>query len=196
MSKRTFHGESSSKAHKRQAAAPIDEENPLPSASVSLAQQASSLSIPTIPLHLIAGLILPFIADRVTWNSVYSASIDLRLEAKKMTPPWPNKAFNVGSDVHVRHVAFSPSGSQLAFCINNMRIYAIHVWDRWGNETLLGGHTGYIHCMEYSLDWEYLASGSQDGSIRIWPAESFHTTASQTYSERPTRTPQQADKFF
>jgi WD40 repeat protein len=50
--------------------------------------------------------------------------------------------------------------------------------------------------MEYSLDGEYLASGSSDGSIHIWRQESFHTTPSNPDSERPTRTPKQADKIL
>jgi WD40 repeat protein len=48
-------------------------------------------------------------------------------------------------------------------------------------------------CLEYSLDGEYLASGSSDGSIRIWNRESCNTTSSQANRERPTRTLKQAD---
>jgi WD40 repeat protein len=58
------------------------------------------------------------------------------------------------------------------------------------------GHTGHTHCMEHSLDGQHLASGSADGSIRIWSRESFHATPSNPDSERPTRTPQQADKIL
>jgi hypothetical protein len=95
MSKRSIRGESSSTAHKRRGTVPRDED-PLPSASASasLARQVSSSSIPKIPLDLIADLILPFVADRATWNNVCCASKDLCLAGKKMTPPWPVKAFN------------------------------------------------------------------------------------------------------
>jgi WD40 repeat protein len=96
----------------------------------------------------------------------------------------------------VRNLVFSPSGSQLAFCINNRNTpdqYVVHVWDRWGKETLLEGNTEYMYCIEYSLDGEYLASGSRTGSIRIWHSESFRTKSSRTQIERPTRTPKQAD---
>jgi WD40 repeat protein len=168
MSKRSIRGESSNAARKRQAVAPQDE-GPLPSESSSLAQQASSISIPKIPLHLIADLILLFVADRATWNSVCSASNELRRAGKKMTPPWPNKAFNMGHSV--RDVAFSHCGSQLASMSNADRD-VIHVRDRWGKEALLGGHTEYTCCMEYSLDGQHLASGSLDGSIQIWRTES------------------------
>jgi WD40 repeat protein len=117
------------------------------------------------------------------------------LAAKKMTPPWPSKAFNLRR-APARRVAFSPSGSQLAFCINNCNPdqHVVHVWDPWGDKILLGGHTGKTHCLEHSLDGEHLASGtSADGLIRIWRTESFHATSSQTHMERPTRTPKQAD---
>jgi WD40 repeat protein len=198
MSKRSIRGESSSAAHKRQLVTPEDED-PLPSASSSstLAQQAASLSVPKMPTHLTADLILPFVADRATWNSMHSASKELHAAGKKMTPPWPNKAFNL-ENASVLYVAFSASGSQLAFCVYNRNTGqdVVHVWDRWGKKTLLEGHTGSVCCVEYSLDGEHLASGIGDGSIRIWSRESFHTTASQTHRERPTRTPQQADKIL
>jgi WD40 repeat protein len=129
---------------------------------------------------------------------VYFASNELRRAAKTMTPPWPNKAFNFGRHAAVRHVRFSPSGSQLAFYINSHNAVEdiVRVWDRWGKETLLGGHNSSIRCLEYSLDGKYLASGSGDESIRIWHVESFHNTASKPHMERPTRTPKQADKII
>jgi WD40 repeat protein len=126
---------------------------------------------------------------------VCSTSKEPWLAAKKMTPPWPSKSFNLGHAC-VRCVAFSPSGSQLAFCINTCDTdqCIVNIWDRWGKETLLEGQDEDMHCLECSLDGECLASGSDDGSIRIWHAESLHATASQTHRETPTRTPKQADK--
>jgi WD40 repeat protein len=195
MSDRSFRGESSSAAHKPHATASQDEEGPLPSeyssaaaaASSSLIHQASSNL--KMPLDLIACLILPFIADRATWNSVCCASKELWLGGKKMTPPWPDKAFHL--EHKVRHITFSPSGSQMAFALValNAGQRVVHVWDVRGKQTLLTGHTGYIHCLEYSLDGECLASGGEDGSIRLWHAESFLANASR---ERSTPTPQQA----
>jgi WD40 repeat protein len=185
--------------HRRHGAAPQDEEGPLPSSESSSLGQASSPSIPKIPLDLMADLILPFVADRVAWNSVCCASKELYLVGKKMTPPWPNKAFNDLGDT-VRKVVFSPSGLHLAFAIYRVHDGAyeklINVWDRWGKQTHLAGHTRYINCLEYSLDGEHLASGSRDGSIRIWHSESFHATSSKTSMETSTRTPQFADTIF
>jgi hypothetical protein len=198
MSKRSMSGESSPTAHKRHATAPQDEEGPLPSAAAathsSLTHQASSDL--KIPLDLIADLVLPFVADRATWNSVCCASKELWLAGKKMTPPWPNKAFHF--EHKVRHVTFSPSGSHLVFAhaAGNAGQPVVSVWDRWGKQTLLVGHTGHIHCLEHSLDGEHLASGSEDGSIRIWHSGSFHAICSKTSTERSTPTPQQADTFL
>ena len=196
MRKPSICGESSSTASKRHAKTSQDE-SPLPSTTSSLAHHASSTSIPKIPLDLIAHLILPFVADRATWNSVYCASKDLCLAAKKMTPPWPNKAFNNFENGAVSHiafppfgfffrVAFSPLGSHLAFCRNSDQ-HVVRVWDRWGKETILVGHTGETCCLEYSSDGEYLASGSEIGSIQLWRTESFHAASSQILGERSTR---------
>jgi WD40 repeat protein len=217
MSKRSNPGEVSSRAHKRRATAPQNEESLLPFSSLPrsiwnialglltlprrfLLPKPPSPSIPKIPLHLIADLILPFVADRTTWDSVYCASKELYLAGKKMTPPWPDNSFNLNLDPghQVTYVTFSPSGSQVAFVINGDQRTAGHqyvgrVWDRWGKETLLAGHTRFIHCLEYSSDGEYLASGSQDGSIRVRHTDSFQTMTSR---ERPTSTPEQADTIL
>ena len=145
MSKRSIRGESpslsSSTAHKRHATAP-EEEGPLASASSFLAQVSPS-SDGKMPLDLIADSILPFVADRATWISVYCASRELRLAGKKMAPPWPNKAFKLGQ--RVRYLAFSP---QLAFVIDTGRRFVIRVWDRCGNEETLYLRRGDVSCLE------------------------------------------------
>jgi WD40 repeat protein len=196
MSKRSILRESSYTSHKRHATAPQDEVS-LPSSappSPSL-DRASSLSIPLIPLPLIADLILPFVADRAVWTNVCCTSKELCLAVKKMTPPWPNTTLKWDGRNVARQVTFSPSGSQLAFIINrfNSGQYDIRILDRWGKEVLLTGHNRIMHCLEYSSDGEYLASGSQDGLIRLWRTASFHADFSKTSTERSTRTPAQAE---
>jgi WD40 repeat protein len=144
-------------------------------------------------LYCLTGLLhLPFVADRVTWNSLCCASKELWLAGKKMTPSWPNKAFNVG---HVRHVTFSPSGSHVAFAHLDLNTgqQVAHVWDRWGKQTLLAGHTGCIStAWNVPLDGEHLVSGDEVGSIRIWHSGSFHA-ASSTSRERSTLMSQHAN---
>jgi WD40 repeat protein len=199
MSQRSIRDETLSTAHKRHATAPQDEEgSTLPSSASSSSSlgQASSSSIPKIPLGLIADLILPFVADRATWDSVYCASKELCLAGKKMTPPWPNTRIKWNGRHAIHPVAFSPSGLQLAFVINRINRNVVHVWDRWGKETLLKGHNSATNCLEYSSDGEYLASGSQDGWIRLWHTESFHAAFSKVSREKPARTPEQGGKIL
>jgi WD40 repeat protein len=88
----------------------------------------------------------------------------------------------------VKAVAFSPSGSHLAFSGDPQ---FVHIFDRWCKETILEGGTGHISCLEYSTDGMYLAS-SQDTSIRIWNTKLFQTTSSQTFRKRTTWTLPQA----
>jgi WD40 repeat protein len=146
---------SSSAARKRQAtSAPLDED-------------ASSVAS-MIPINLIAALILPFVPHRSTWNSVCGANKELRKAGKRMRPPWPNTIrLNVGRrGGTVGAVAFSPCKSFLAYSSEDYNL--VHVWDRHGEQTRLEGHTGGVTCLQYSLDGRYLASGSDDNSIRLW----------------------------
>lgn len=70
-------------------------------------------------------------------------------------------------------------------------------WDPWGKQTLLagpdrGGEWVAISCLEYSSDGEYLASGCNDGSIRLWHTKLFHIFS----RERPIRATSQADTIL
>jgi WD40 repeat protein len=188
MSKRSIStSESSSKAHKRHPIATSDEEDrPSPA---SMLGHSSSVPMIQTPLHLIARLILPFIKDRATWNSVCLSSKELYLAGKDMTPPWPKTTLHFEGNAVDGAVAFSPSGSHLAFGTDRA---IVHVLDRWGKETLLHGNTGNMSCLGYSSDGAYLASGTivgQGGSIRLWRTESFHATSTSTSSETTTTIP-------
>jgi WD40 repeat protein len=176
-------GESSSAARKRQAtsatSAPLDED-PLRPASSSEEHDASS--VPSmIPVNLIAALILPFVQDRPTWNSVCCANKELRKAGKRMRPPWPNTTLNIGDGAFVWAVAFSPCKSFLACSIRRQNV--VHVLDRHGEQTRLEGHTDDILCLQYSLDGKYLASGSRDNSIRLWRTITSESAAHSSSSE-------------
>jgi WD40 repeat protein len=164
---------SSSAARRRQAkSAPLDED--------------ASFVPSMIPINLIAALILPFVPDRSTWNSVCCANKELREAGKRMRPPWPNTTLNVGG-TNVMALAFSPCKSFLACSTRAQNV--VHVWDRHGQQTRLEGHTGSIGCLQYSLDGRYLASGSRDTSIRLWrmPSESSaHSGSSDESHNRGT----------
>jgi WD40 repeat protein len=143
-------GESSSAARKRQATSAPHDASSVPS---------------MLPINLIAALILPFVEDRPTWNSLCCANKELREAGKTMRPPWPNTKLNVGGRA-VLAVAFSPCKSFMA--CGTLTRFAVQVWDRHGQQTRLEGHTGGVYCLQYSFDGRYLASGSSDRSIRLW----------------------------
>jgi WD40 repeat protein len=181
-------GESSfSGARKRQAtssapSAPFGEDPLGPSSS----QKHDASSVPSIiPINLIAVLILPYVKDRSTWNSVCCANKELREAGKKMRPPWPNSTLSVGGTDAVWAVAFSPCKSFLACSIDEESV--IHVWNRHGEQTRLEGHTDGITCLQYSLDGRYLASGSFDESIRLWRISSESAARSSPSEESRNR---------
>jgi len=53
----------------------------------------------------------------------------------------------------------------------------VHTYDVDGGERdVLRGHHGPVHCVQYSPDGEMFASGSEDGTIRLWqtfPGKSY-----------------------
>jgi WD40 repeat protein len=174
-------GESSSAAFKRQATsapAPLDNEDPLQPSSSSSQEHAVS-SVPNMLPNLIAALILPFVQDRPTWNSLCCANKELREAGKRMRPPWPNTVRLNSRGFRVMFVAFCPCKSFLACGSRDHTV--IHVWDRHGKHTRLEGHTLGVTCLQYSLDGRYLASGSRDQSIRLWRI----TSGSAAHSNSP-----------
>jgi WD40 repeat protein len=179
-------GESSSAARKRQATsapapAPLDNEDPLQPSS----QEHNASSLPSmLPINLIAAIILPFVQDRPTWNSLCCANKELREAGKRMRPPWPNTTLNVGGGA-VRVVAFSPCKSFLAY--SNYERTAVRVWDRHGERIRLEGHTGGVTCLQYSLDGRYLASGSRDRAIHLWRITSASAAHSNSSDESRNR---------
>jgi WD40 repeat protein len=175
-------GESSSGDRKRQAtSAPLDDEDPLRPSS-SQEHDASTVAS-MIPINLIAALILPYVQDRSTWNSVCFANKELREAGKRMRPPWPNTTLNVEDGV-VRALAFSPCKSFLACGSEGLKKHdLVHVWDRQGEQTQLEGHTRAIACLQYSLDGRYLASGSSDGMVRLWRTMASESAAHSSLSD-------------
>jgi WD40 repeat protein len=178
-------GEESSSAldRKRQAKstpASLDNEDPLQPASSSEEHDASP--VPSmLPINLIAALILPYVQDRSTWNSVCRANKELNKAGKRMMPPWPNTTLNFGAGTVVVAVAFSPCTSVLACSISTENV--VHFWDWHGEKGRLEGHTNEVTRLQYSLDGKYLASGSSDKSIRIWRMKSESALHSSSRDE-------------
>ncbi|KDQ59466.1 hypothetical protein JAAARDRAFT_33037 [Jaapia argillacea MUCL 33604] len=93
-------------------------------------------------------------------------------------PALPN-----GAQTHSLNLAYAPSSAsihpithdQFVTGSTNDEWVRIHGMD--GQERdILKGHHGPVHCVEYSPDGEIFASGSEDGTIRMW-----QTTPGKTY---------------
>ena len=73
------------------------------------------------------------------------------------------------------HIAYSPDGKQLALATS------IGIWlydtDTYKPLSLLTGHTDYVWSVEYAADGKILASGSSDGTIRIWNTQTTKSIA-------------------
>lgn len=73
------------------------------------------------------------------------------------------------------HIAYSPDGRQLAVAAS------IGVWlydtDTYEPLSLLTGHTDRVQSVAYSADGKILASGSSDGTIRLWDPQTTKNIA-------------------
>jgi len=93
-------------------------------------------------------------------------------------PALPN-----GSPTHSLALPYSPSSASVHPILQD-RFVTGNLGDEWvrvhgmdGEEReVLKGHHGPVHCVEFSPDGEMYASGSEDGTIRLW-----QTTPGKTY---------------
>jgi WD40 repeat protein len=74
-------------------------------------------------------------------------------------------------ELYAYTVAFSPGGNHLAVGMRFGR--GSGVWDAATGERLfeLGGHTASVLALAYSSDGRQIATGSIDGTIRLWDAD-------------------------
>eukprot|EP00978_Attheya_sp_CCMP212_P017544 scaffold46902_cov32-Attheya_sp.AAC.2 len=128
------------------------------------------LDVPPLPTMIWGNQVLPFLADRKSFNSLASASKEIHnisqqlIASKTITPPWPKTSIRVGSSAC--SVAFSPDGGLLASGCQDRRV---RIWNcSNGRYITLAGHTSFINSVKFSIDGNILASASSDRTIRLW----------------------------
>lgn len=100
-------------------------------------------------------------------------------------PALPN-----GGPSHSLSLPYSPSSASIHPILQD-RFVTGNLGDEWvrvhgmdGEEReVLKGHHGPVHCVEFSPDGEMYASGSEDGTIRLWqttPGKSYGLWQGQT----------------
>jgi WD40 repeat protein len=74
----------------------------------------------------------------------------------------------------IRHMVFSPDGKYLATGhgkFNPRGAFSVQLWDTttWKEAAVLEGHNDFLLSVSFTRDGRYLASASQDGTVKVWP---------------------------
>ena len=76
----------------------------------------------------------------------------------------------------IRNAVLSPHGKQIAVSVERENV--THLYDcTTGAERLLAGHRDFVSGLDFSPDGATLATGSMDGTIRLWNTTNGLTTA-------------------
>ena len=137
--------------------------------------------------------LLPYVSDRVIWNSIASSNKDIHEKSKAIQPPWP-LCYKLPFDDSYSIIAWSPCGSRIA-CTNTCRSYSNIVCNissnivgniviidqrcgpfRNNKENNKNGFGWLAHAddfdsiigLEFSPDASYLVSAGYYGFIKLW----------------------------
>jgi len=82
-----------------------------------------------------------------------------------------------GPAPRIRNAALSPGGKHFVLCVERENVARLYDCDT-GVERQLTGHRDFVSGLAFSPDGSSLATGSMDGTIRLWNTETGETIAS------------------
>ncbi len=68
----------------------------------------------------------------------------------------------------MQQVIFSPDGRRVAFANGVDKGVVLGTWPGLKDRMVIKGHSGKVNSVAFSPDSKSLASGSDDGSIKLW----------------------------
>ena len=136
-------------------------------AKVKLWNVSSGFCFVTFSEHLAPVTGVKFVG-KGTGKSVISASLDGTVRAHDLLRYQNFRTMTTPSPVQLSSLAVDSSGEMI--CAGSMDPFEIYVWSLQTGTLLdvLAGHEGPIACLAFAQDSGRLASGSWDGTLKLW----------------------------
>jgi len=153
---------------KRTEAGDSDGNSSLPTTPAIIVSPVLSLGTILIEFQDFLFCLLPYIADRVIWNSIASSNKDMHEKSKAIQPPWP-LCYKLPSAPDTRW-SWSPCGTRIACSVNGTDIVIVDQRrGRIRNNGHINAHNGcYINDMKYSPNGRFLVSTGDDCVVKLW----------------------------
>jgi len=119
---------------------------------------------PALLIHL-----LPYIADRIVFNSIASCNRDTNEKSKVIVPPWP-KDYQLTGSILASIAVWSPDGTRVAYTCDLTRNIIAIVDQRYGLiRRIINNNRGRRYCdLKFSSDGKFFVSADEDGIVALW----------------------------